>query len=181
MQSCCALSALVDSEECYDAPQCLDSTRWLILRKLQDWADADDNMSASIFWLKGGAGAGKSALAQTFAERFKKNGKLAATFFFFRTDKLRNDGKKLILTIILQLAESFPDLRPPIEDNIRTNSLLFSKNRETQVLELLLEPLHRLSLHDTAMSMSSRPRLIVIDGVSHRWIIIIIMQMISPF
>lgn len=38
---------------------------------------------SSVFWLYGGAGAGKSALAQTLVEKFKKNGDLAASFFFF--------------------------------------------------------------------------------------------------
>src|SRR5260370_13850315 len=59
----------------------------------RDWTIGSITITSSlssIFWLFGGAGAGKSALAQTLAEKFKTNEDLAASFFFFKADVNRN-------------------------------------------------------------------------------------------
>jgi len=120
-------------------------------------------MSSGIFWLHGGAGAGKSAVAQTLAENFQRNKKLGASFFFFREAAPRSDGNTLIPTIVLQLIHTFPGMAPFVEDKIRTNKLLFSSNRQTQAVELLFEPLLRLSLEEDPEEYP--PHLIVIDGL----------------
>jgi len=152
----------VDSADRFDPPRCAQSTRLAIVQQITDWAN-DDNMSSGIFWLHGGAGAGKSALAQTLAEDFQRNEKLGASFFFFREAASRSDGNTLIPTIVLQLIRTFPGMAPFVEDKIRTNKLLFSSNRRTQALELLFEPLLRLSLEEDPEEYA--PHLIVIDGL----------------
>ncbi len=154
----------MDSADRFDPPWCAQSTRLAIVQQITDWAN-DDNMSSSIFWLHGGAGAGKSALAQTLAETFKRNEKLGASFFFFREAASRSDGNTLIPTIVLQLIRAFPGLAPFVEDKIRTNKLLFSSNRQTQAVELLFEPLLRLSLEEDSDPERYAPHLIVIDGL----------------
>jgi adenylylsulfate kinase-like enzyme len=50
------------------------------MTKVKNWVYNDSSRSG-IFWLYGGAGAGKSALAQTVAQEFKESGRLAASFF----------------------------------------------------------------------------------------------------
>ena len=139
---------------------------------MEDWVlnDGLDSIPSSIFWLYGGAGAGKSALAQTLAEKFKQNDNLAASFFFFKADVNRNDGNRLIPTLVLQLAHCFQGLSGLVEDKILQNPDLLKKSRQTQMLELLIEPLIRLSLEETNDMRSNaelklHPRLVVIDGL----------------
>ncbi len=129
---------------------------------METWANSK-NPSASMFWLYGGAGAGKSAIAQTLAEKFKQLGRLAASFFFSKTAvPARNDGNRLIPTLVFQLVETIPDLRSLIENQIRNNLSLFSKSRESQWETLLVKPL--TSFHTTSAAMRP-PLLIVIDGL----------------
>ncbi len=158
----CALAALVDSNERFDPPRCAESTRQAILQEIEDWANSD-NCSASMFWLYGGAGAGKSALAQTLAEKFKKLRRLAASFFFSKTAvPTRGNGDQLVPTLVLQLLETFPDLRPLIEDQIRKYPTLFHKSRESQWETLFVEP--NLTLASSKFEQG-HPLLIVIDGL----------------
>jgi hypothetical protein len=172
LRSNCSLAALVDANERYDPPRCAEATRRDIIQKMEDWARHDGlhDAPSSILWLYGGAGAGKSALAQTLAERFKTNNDLAASFFFFKADANRNDGNRLIPTLSLQLVQAFEGLTPFVNRNILGNPDLFKKSRETQMLELLVEPLMRLSLEETNgveynTRLKSHPRLVVIDGL----------------
>jgi hypothetical protein len=165
----CSLSALVDATGRYNAPRCAESTRRSVLRRMEDWISNLDNdtIPASLFWLSGGAGAGKSALAQTLADKFQTNRKLAASFFFFKADLSRNNGDHLIPTLVYQLAKTFKGLTPFIEGKLHTNPDLFTKNRQTQAVDLLLEPLVRLSIQDfdRLKMLKDRPQLIVIDGL----------------
>jgi hypothetical protein len=140
------------------------------MQKMEDWVRRDNPHGApsSVFWLYGGAGAGKSALAQTLAEKFKRD--LAASFFFSEPIK-RSDGNRLIPTLALQFVQSFQGLTPFVEEKIVQNPDLFEKSRQTQMLELLFEPLIGLyKLEETVdvrsnTALKSHPRLIVIDGL----------------
>ena len=131
---------------------------------MESWVNSDSR-SASMFWLYGGAGAGKSTLAQTLAERFKQSGRLAASFFFSKTAiPARNDGNRLIPTLVFQLVGAFPGLRPFVENQIREDPSLFFRSRETLSGLLLVKPL--TSFHTTcAANLQFRPLLIVIDGL----------------
>ncbi|KAM6496411.1 hypothetical protein JOM56_009117, partial [Amanita muscaria] len=57
------------------------------------WMD-DPSSPERIFWLHGPAGAVKSAIAQTIACSNAQE-KVAATFFFYRSEPSRNDGNRL--------------------------------------------------------------------------------------
>ncbi|KAK3985141.1 hypothetical protein QBC44DRAFT_405652 [Cladorrhinum sp. PSN332] len=61
-------------------PICLENTRRILLDRIEEWADGDDDKS--ILWLKGMAGTGKSTIARTVARRYCDNGRLGASFFF---------------------------------------------------------------------------------------------------
>jgi len=119
---------------------------------------------SSLFWLYGGAGVGKSALAQTLSETFQTKRRLAASFFFFRNDSTRNNGKVLIPTLVSHLVHSFKGLGivPLVENRIRDNPAVFTKRFETQIQELLVEPL--LGLKSTG-ALVTDPQLIIIDGL----------------
>ena len=87
----------LDSFERHDPPRFAEATR-NVLQEMEKWVHQDNlhDAPSSIFWLYGGAGVGKSALARTLAEKFKINDDLAASFFFFKADVNRNDGNRLI-------------------------------------------------------------------------------------
>ena len=75
----------------------------------------NDVDKSSVFWLYGGAGAGKSAIAQSLPDRFQQKD-LAASFFFFRGDATRNDGDGLIPTLVSQLVSNLKGLVSFVED-----------------------------------------------------------------
>jgi hypothetical protein len=112
--------------------------------------------------LHGGAGVGKSALAQSLSERFQKKKKLAASFFFFRSDATRNKGDHLIPTLVSHLVATSKEIVPFVEDRICENPSLFTKRHQVQIQELLIEPLLALKPKKTLVSL---PQLIVIDGL----------------
>ena len=109
----------------------------------------------------GGAGAGKSALAQTLSEKFQNTG-LAASFFFFRGDSTRNNGNELIPTLVSQLISNLKGLSPFVEDRIAEKWDIFTKGYDIQIQELLVDPLLSLKGMD---SHFFPPLLVVIDGL----------------
>ena len=110
----------------------------------------------------GGAGAGKSAIAQSLSENFQEKKQLAASFFFFRSDSARNNGDHLIPTLVSHLIHTFKGIDIFVEDRIRENWDLFSKKFQIQIQELLVEPLLTLK---SKGALVTHPRLIVIDGL----------------
>ena len=158
-----SLTASFDSAACSDPPRCADSTRLRILQVMEDWIhnETDTTIQSSLFWLHGGAGAGKSALAKSLSEKFQEKGQLAASFFFLRSDTTRNKGDQLIPTIVLHLMNSFEGISPLIEERIDRHRTLFTKTYQIQIRELIIVPL-LLALNK---ALVSGPRLIVIDGL----------------
>ena len=101
----CALGALLDSSERMDPARCHPRTREAVVKEIMAWIE-DSNPHASMMIMHGPAGSGKSALAQSIAERCKLQYWLAAAFFFSRTAPGRNNGHSLIPTIAYQLISS---------------------------------------------------------------------------
>ena len=155
------LSALVDSNERFDPPRCAEETRQVVLQTLADWINSNTE-SAEIMWLHGGAGAGKSAVVQTLAERLQMRRKLAASFFFSRLGNGRNDGNALIPTLVFQLVHTFPAVKKYVERNIAGDLGLFNKSRQTQLEKLFIEPLRKVPV---ASRVTFRAHFIVIDGL----------------
>jgi len=181
----CTLTAQFDSKERYKPPRCAESTRENILKKLRDWVEATstptptpspnpnntgrpttpnpNSFSSSFFWLHGGAGAGKSALAQSLAEQLKESNNLAASFFFFSIEASRNNGDRLFPTIIYQLTRIHAEYEKKVIDQLRRNQDIFSRPRDQQMRVLFTDPL--IALHSERVDPSTFPRLIVIDGL----------------
>ncbi|KAF9255822.1 hypothetical protein L218DRAFT_991693 [Marasmius fiardii PR-910] len=75
----------------FPQPKCSEGTREEILEDLLKWACSDLSQGTpGICWLRGSAGAGKSAIAQTIAERCEG----LASLFFSRTGPNRNTPKQ---------------------------------------------------------------------------------------
>src|SRR4051812_38177972 len=141
----CSSAALLDSKARLDQPQCLEGTRVAIIQEIMDWVKGGADESASILWLKGPAGAGKTALEYTMAHLCKEQGLLIAAFIFSRTAAQSSDGKLLIPTLASQLIQAFPEIKFYIDKAIRDDPQLLDKASDTQMTKLIIEPLRGFS------------------------------------
>jgi len=130
-----------------------------------DWV-RDANKVALILWLYGPAGAGKSAIAQTIAELLEEAGLLAAAFFFSRNAPGRNDKTPLVATLVYQLIISIPEIRAHVLEALKQDPALFSRSIDAQIQALIVKPLNAVVNDETiALTLLSRPRLIIVDGL----------------
>lgn len=158
-----AASAFHDAEERFPPPKCHPNTREAILRNIMSWITDDTSKGSSppILWLYGPAGAGKSAIAQTIAEKCGEPAvaRLASSFFFSRRTSDRNSDKHLVATISYQLTQSIEKTKPIIENVVHNDPLIFSRAVNAQFSKLVIEPLLQVS-------KGSDPRkVIIIDGL----------------
>lgn len=108
-----------------------------------EWATDPKDEQSSVMWLRGPAGAGKSALAQSIAEILDAQKLLMASFFFSRTATDRSDGRALIPTLSYQLLLSLPATRPTIKQCIESDPIVFDRSRDTQMERLFIEPINQ--------------------------------------
>ena len=129
-----------------------------------DWVVGEVGWDGFIKWLYGPAGAGKSAIAQTIAERCHARHLLLASFFFSRTDPKRNNEKCLIATIAYQIVLNAPATTDAIETAIDRDPAIFQCSIEAQLTTLIINPLTQLSTIPIFRS-TPIPNLIIIDGL----------------
>ncbi|CAA7270470.1 unnamed protein product [Cyclocybe aegerita] len=157
-----ASGAMHNSGERFDPPKCYPGTRVAVINELLGWIT--DNRDTFIHWLYGPAGAGKSAIMQEIAELCFGRRTLLASFFFSRTALLRNDEKRLVSTIAYQLVQALPQTRPYIEEVVENDPALFSKDIQTQLQLIVLEPLNRV-LPSLPAPGKGIPHLVLVDGL----------------
>ena len=114
-------------------------TRESVLDKAEKWTD--DSKQPPIFWLHGLAGTGKTAVAQTIAERLFADGHLGASFFCSRNSEDHSNLQLIFPTLAFQLAERYPELAPPLVRLLRTNSDITYQSLQEQMKKFLVEPL----------------------------------------
>ncbi|KAF4611533.1 hypothetical protein D9613_004468 [Agrocybe pediades] len=162
-----APNALYDSGHLVDPPKCHPNTRTAIIQTVIDWSSgtiADEEMNAkAILWLKGGAGAGKSAIARSVAERASEEGLLLGTFFFGAGDATRNHVGGLVATLTYQLCTILPEFRDAVTTSIEDDPLIFSRSLSTQFTTLLIRPLAIMFANHSGSTQI--PRLVIIDGL----------------
>ncbi|KAJ7684460.1 hypothetical protein DFH06DRAFT_970873 [Mycena polygramma] len=150
--------AFHNSEMRYPPPRCHPNTRTVVQNALQSWAEAG-HQAPGVTWLCGPAGTGKSALAQTMADRWASEGTLGAAFFA----KWRvggNSGKSLFPTIAYQLALHNPQLRNSIGLAVEADPAICDRALEEQARVLIIDPIRELE--DVGARM---PCLAIIDGL----------------
>ena len=150
-----------DSLARYPPPLCHPKTRKKVLKIITNWID-DSYPRQRIMWLNGPAGAGKSAIAQTIAERYKDS-RLAASFFFLRNSTDRGVADRLFVTLAWQLARSIPETRPYIESALQIEPLLYAKSVGIQFNQLIGQVFENL-LRDQP-DLRPEKSLVIIDGV----------------
>ncbi|KAM6492922.1 hypothetical protein JOM56_011056 [Amanita muscaria] len=128
---------------------------------MRTWMD-DSNALERMLWLHGPAGVGKSAIAQTLSNSYDRD-KVGATFFFFRSDPIRNDGNRLFPTLSWQLALSVPVVKDLIASSLEEYPDLPTKAIEIQFEQLIAQLFVTISHGESAVSIPSR--VIIIDGL----------------
>jgi NACHT domain len=137
-----------------DRKPCLEGTRTAVLQEIEDW-EADD-IGTPIYWLKGIAGCGKTAIAQTVAERSATKRRLGGSFFCSRDFGDRRNLRLIIPTLAYQLAYHHPTtFRPALVDAICSNPDIWNDKLEVLFEKLIIVPL---------MSIET-PMTIVIDAL----------------
>ncbi|KAJ5634772.1 hypothetical protein N7528_002614 [Penicillium herquei] len=139
--------------------KCLENTRIEILKDIETWGMESDDRC--IFWLNGMAGTGKSTISRTVAEMFQKRQLLGASFFFSRTGELRNQATALFPTLVAQLTDTLPELRPYLKEAIDKDRTIGEQSPQNQWERLILEPLSEL---DKSLLLPL-PVVIVIDAL----------------
>ncbi|KAJ7464857.1 hypothetical protein B0H11DRAFT_68244 [Mycena galericulata] len=148
--------AFYNSEQRFPPPQCHPHTRTAVQSTIQSWAD-EDSAAPSVMWLYGPAGAGKSAIAQTMAERWAEDGELAAAFFFARWRVGGSSGKTVFPTIAYQLALHIRGLRELIGLAVERDPAICDKSLEEQARVLIVEPMAGLDHQE--------PYVVIVDGL----------------
>jgi len=163
LQAKVAHDAFHDSGERSLAPRCDPHTRDDILTTITDWIH-DSGKKERLMWLCGSAQVGKSAIAQTIADRCYDADILMASFFFSRNHANRCDKSYLIPTIAYRLTVSIPEIRNRVWDVLRNDPLILSRSLGAQAKALIVRPLTEAALGDMDQQGSS-PRLVILDGL----------------
>ncbi|KAF9444413.1 hypothetical protein P691DRAFT_778274 [Macrolepiota fuliginosa MF-IS2] len=144
------------------APRCQPGTRKQYIEDIVGWGvpavGADEPLP--LFWMRGLAGVGKSAIAQTCAEEISKLGRLGAAFFF--AVNVREDAEQFFPTIAYQLSTKFPDYRYILDQRIRYDRTILKKSMAIQFETLIAEPFQELEKTGRGIG---RRMVILVDGL----------------
>ncbi|KAF8171679.1 hypothetical protein BJ912DRAFT_117117 [Pholiota molesta] len=144
LQQRVASAAFHSSAQRVDPPRCHPDTRVAVLQKIYDWIIQSEFREEWLLWLNGAAGAGKSAIMQSIAERCAQATMSIASFFFFRSDPTRNTIAPLIPTLAYQLIQTIPMTSDYILTSIEHNPLIFEQSLQVQLQKLIIDPLLRI-------------------------------------
>jgi hypothetical protein len=117
------------------------------MEAIYDWIINSGYRHEYLLWLNGAAGAGKSAIMQSIAERCVLAAIAVGSFFFVRSDSTRSSMASLVATLAYQLIQAIPDTADDILLTIEGDPLIFQQSLEDQLRELIIEPLLRLPPH----------------------------------
>ncbi|KAJ8455495.1 hypothetical protein ONZ51_g12434 [Trametes cubensis] len=137
--------------------QCYENTRVEVLSSLCSWLRPEHPplSDQTILWLYALAGSGKSTIAWTIADRWKRDGILGASFFCAR-DGQRSNVNCVFRTIAYQLALGFPEFQEQLTKILKTDPDLYSSTPTRQLEKLIVEPLQ--AVHRGALMCRLRRR-----------------------
>ncbi|RXW15781.1 hypothetical protein EST38_g10071 [Candolleomyces aberdarensis] len=158
-----ASNALHDSNARFDPPKCDEDTRVEVTHELMDWIQ-DREGPQRLLCMTGAAGAGKSALQQTIAERCSDSNILGSAFFFSAGDPTRNNLTHIVPTIAYQLGLRQSALRDTIVKTIENDPVIFKKNLKMQMDTLVVAPFKQLCARGE-LHRDTFPHAILIDGL----------------
>ena len=150
--------AAFDSQDHYDR-RCFSGTREQYIADITNWVTESVNTPSSMYWMRGPPGVGKSAIAQTCAEKLKETGHLGAAFFF--AVNRHSDPSRLFTSIACQLATALPDYHAVVDERISKDKSLVGKKMTFQFRSLIAEPIKELGEQGKRV----HPKAIFIDGL----------------
>ncbi|KAF9256680.1 hypothetical protein L218DRAFT_881225, partial [Marasmius fiardii PR-910] len=158
-----------DSQACFPQPNFSEGAREEILKDLLQWACSSPSQEVpGVCWLWGSACAGKSAIAQTVAERCEQN-ELLASFFFSRTDPNWNTSKYLTLAIADGITTAIPALQSSIPQKVQDTPEILHMTLKQEFNALVVEPLlqWRKDIPEffSTLHTPTAPSLVIIDGL----------------
>jgi hypothetical protein len=112
-----------------------------------------------MLYVRGSAGTGQSAVAQSFGDFCEEEGNFGGSYFFSRVAN-RNKLKTVTPTLVYQLAENITEYRSLIGHQLAEPPLLLRKSPPVQFRKLFAEPFAALQ--------RQRPRkhiAIILDGL----------------
>ena len=119
-------------------------TRQTVLSEIEHWAK--DPETSPVFWFNGLAGTGKSAIAQTIAERMFAHGFLGASFFCSRGVEDRSDLKLIFPTLAFQLAQKHSSFRSSLIPLLQSNPDIVHESLLDQMQKFLISPLQSVDV-----------------------------------
>ena len=136
----------------------MTGTRTVLVDGILAWIkSAHHTKGAEIYFLTGGAGVGKTAIANTIAQRCQEEGLLMSSFFFDGQIAGRNNPTMLFSTIARNLAEKNTALRKQIVYALEQTKSLAGASIPVHFAELILRTSR--SLHD------DKPVVIIVDAL----------------
>ncbi|RXW13109.1 hypothetical protein EST38_g12745, partial [Candolleomyces aberdarensis] len=158
-----ASNAFYDSRARFDPPKCDEDTRVEVINEVMDWI-GDREGPKRLLCMTGAAGAGKSALQQTIAERCADWDILGCAIFFSSRDPTRNDLSRIVPTIAFQLGQHDPRLQDYIRRAIEKDPPIFTRTIRTQMDRLVVRPFKQLQAN-ADFDVGSFPHAVLIDGL----------------
>ncbi|KAF5356128.1 hypothetical protein D9756_004282 [Leucocoprinus leucothites] len=143
------------------AASCFPGTRTQYIDDITCWAKAiGQEPQHRLLWMNGPAGIGKTAIAQSCAEKVARLGVLGASFFFSKDNGVV-DSSQFVTTIANQLRIKDKQYEAILEQKLRANPALPTQRTKDQLYGLIVEPfleLEKLDIH-------VHQRAIIIDGL----------------
>ncbi|KAF5348785.1 hypothetical protein D9756_009766 [Leucocoprinus leucothites] len=142
-------SATHDSSERYPPPLCYPGTRQDFINLLTEWGrGTSPDHPERLAWMKGPAGVGKSAIAQSTAQAL---GVMLGTTFFFSRPNHRDDPHRFFTSIAYQLAMKLQALGDFLDQKIQHDPTIVTKSLPLQFDELLIAPVRALKQKGKAL------------------------------
>ncbi|KAF8157858.1 hypothetical protein B0H34DRAFT_768765, partial [Crassisporium funariophilum] len=139
---------------------CLKDTRIGILDEITAWINNNEDDAQRIFWLHGKAGSGKSFIAHTIANRFKRLERLGSCYCFNSNLLAEHRDEKIFSTIARDLADCDKQMRTKLVAAICGNtSLKHTVDILQQWKEFIMKPAGAFS------EAMAGPIVIVIDAL----------------
>jgi len=147
----------------------MEGTHVELIAELDDWEKSPID-AATMKWMLGGAGKGKTALLLTFADLCRRHKRSVGAFFASNQIPYCSDGSRIIVTLAVQLMQSLPSTAKYIDKALRQDPQILSKGCEVQMKALIVEPIKQIAtmtrfLQRITFGLKSYPTLIVIDGL----------------
>ncbi|KAF5360590.1 hypothetical protein D9756_004495 [Leucocoprinus leucothites] len=132
--------ASIDAEEQDYTPSCYEGTHEQYIKNITTWATAsnEDDSIPLLYWMKGPAAVGKSAIAQTCAKHLKESGHLATAFFFSIRGQCK-DHTCFFPTLTYQLSTTLPDYCDILNHKVSVDRTIIKKMMLSQFIYLITE------------------------------------------